>query len=419
MSNPIKIMQIGDGNFIRAFFDLAVERLGLQAGIVSVGATPRGQTVEKLRQQKGCFTIIERGLQQQRPYESSTTVKVIQDIINPYTEWHQFLDYAASGDLEMIVSNTTEAGIYYENIPYPTECPESYAAKLTIFLYRYFQNFKGKKKLSIVPLELIEQNGSRLREICLQHSIDWKMEASFTEWLQAIPFCNTLVDRIVVGFPKDMEKNGDPLLTVCEPYFLFVIDQREPFTDWPSDDSLPFVFDDIDQYRQRKVAVLNGSHTVLAALGRHAQCRTVKEAFTHPGIRRFVDCMVNEFIERYDVEPSYKDAVFERFLNPYIEHLLFDIQLNELSKWQSRIAPYAGTPYYNKALALGLYFMNPNKFTVRESNQNLEKLQAIHNAAGDGNTQPMAQFIEEVFFCQSKPILNEFSRINSILEDIK
>jgi len=335
-------MQIGDGNFIRGFFDLAVEKLQVPCSIVSVAATARGKTVKLLEEQQLQFTVMERGLKNGEVVEEETTVKIIQDTIHPYENWTTFLQYAQSETLEMIVSNTTEAGIYYENIPYPTACPTSYAAKLTVFLEQYYKHFQGEKQVAIVPLELIEQNGSTLKTICLQHAKDWKLPTAFNDWLATLTFCNTLVDRIVTGYPQDYQ-GEDALYTVCEPYFLFVIDQKEPFKHWPTSHDFPFVFDELDMYRKRKVAILNGSHILLSAFGKIFNYKTVREAFSHAGVRAFIEKVTNDFTQRFQVDEHYQQDVFERFLNPFIEHQLYDIQLNELSKWQTRIAPYAET----------------------------------------------------------------------------
>ncbi|MEY9979103.1 hypothetical protein [Lysinibacillus sp. RC79] len=417
MKHPIKIMQIGDGNFVRGFFDLAIEKLQVPFSIVSVAATERGKTVKQLEEQQLQFTVKERGLKDGEVVEEETIVKAIQDTINPYENWHKFLQYAQSETLEMIVSNTTEAGIYYENIPYPTACPTSYAAKLTVFLKHYYDHFQGEKQLAIVPLELIEQNGKTLKNICLQHAKDWAFPTAFLEWLATLAFCNTLVDRIVTGYPLDY-KGKDALYTVCEPYFLFVIDQKEPFKHWPTSLELPFVFDDLDMYRKRKVAILNGSHILLSAFGKIYNYKTVREAFSNAGIRAFIEKVTNDFTQRFQVDEDYQQDVFERFLNPFIEHHLYDIQLNELSKWQARIAPYAETEIYYQALAIGMFAMNPTRFSMRESDNVIEKLTDIHEQFEQGQAEQMQQFIEQYFQCDATEVIKQLSTINRLLEGI-
>ncbi|WP_144788735.1 hypothetical protein [Lysinibacillus fusiformis] len=417
MKHPIKIMQIGDGNFIRGFFDFAIEKLQVPCSIVSVAATARGKTVKQLIEQQMEFTVMERGLKNGEVVEEETIVKVIQATIQPYENWHTFLQYAHSETLEMIVSNTTEAGIYYEKIPYPTICPTSYAAKLTVFLEQYYNHFQGEKRLAIVPLELIEQNGNTLKTICLQHAKDWSLPEAFNEWLGTLIFCNTLVDRIVTGYPQDYQ-GEDALYTICESYFLFVIDQQEPFQQWPTSLDLPFVFDDIDMYRKRKVAILNGSHILLSAFGKIYNYTTVREAFSNAGVRDFIEKVTNDFTQRFQVEERYQQAVFERFFNPFIEHQLYDIQLNELSKWQARIAPYAESEIYYQALAIGLYAMNPTRFSVRESDHVTEKLRGIHKHFEEGHTEPMQQFIEQHFQCNATKVIQQLSTINRLLEEI-
>ena len=417
MKHPIKIMQIGDGNFMRGFFDLAVEKLQAPFSIVSVAATQRGKTVKQLNEQRLQFTVKERGLKNGEVVEEETVVQAIQDTVNPYEDWQKFLHYAQSETLEMIVSNTTEAGIYYEKIPYPVACPASYAAKLTVFLKHSYDHFGAKKQLAIVPLELIEQNGDTLKAICLQHAVDWKLETAFIEWLNSLSFCNTLVDRIVTGYPQDYD-GEDALYTVCEPYFLFVIDRKEPFKHWPKDADLPFVFDNLDMYRKRKVAILNGSHILLSAFGKIFNFQTVREAFSNPGVRAFIENVTNDFTQRYEVDENYQQDVFERFLNPFIEHRLYDIQLNELSKWQSRIAPFAKTEIYYQALALGIYGMNPARFSMRESYDAMKKLHDIHVQYEQGHSEPMKQFIEQYFHCDAEETIKQLTSIHRLLEGI-
>ena len=414
MKHPIKIMQIGDGNFMRGFFDLAVEKLQATFSIVSVAATQRGKTVRQREEQQLQFTVKERGLKNGEVVDEETIVKVIQDTINPYEDWQKFLQYAQSETLEMIVSNTTEAGIYYEKIPYPGACPTSYAAKLTVFLNHYYGHFNGEKQLAIVPLELIEQNGDTLKSICLQHAEDWDFEAAFIEWLNGLAFCNTLVDRIVTGYPQDYH-GEDALYTVCEPYFFFAIDREEPFKHWPKSADLPFVFDDLEMYRKRKVAILNGSHILLSAFGKIYNFKTVREAFSNPHVRAFIEKVADDFTQRYEVDESYYKEVFERFLNPFIEHRLYDIQLNELSKWQTRIAPFAQTEIYYQALALGIYGMNPNRFSMRESDEVTKKLTEIHEKFEQGHPEPMQEFIERYFHCEGTDVIKQLTLFNRSL----
>ena len=410
-------MQIGDGNFMRGFFDLAVEKLQAPLSIVSVAATQRGKTVKQLEEQQLQFTVKERGLKNGEVVDEETIVQAIQDTVNPYEDWQKFLHYAQSDALEMIVSNTTEAGIYYEKIPYPAACPKSYAAKLTVFLKHCYNHFNGEKQLAIVPLELIEKNGDTLKSICLQHAEDWDFEPAFIKWLNGLDFCNTLVDRIVTGYPQDYQ-GEDALYTVCEPYFLFVIDCKEPFEHWPISADLPFVFDDLEMYRKRKVAILNGSHILLSAFGKIYNFQTVREAFSNPGVRAFIEKVANDFTRRYQVDERYQHDVFERFLNPFIEHRLNDIQLNELSKWQTRIAPFAQTEIYYQALALGIYGMNPARYSMRESDEVIKKLRDIHEQFEQGHTEPMQQFIEQYFHCDAAKVIEQLTTIHRLLEEI-
>ena len=157
---------------------------------------------------------------------------------------------------------------------------------------------------------------------------------------------------------------------------------------------------------------------MLSAFGKIFNYKTVREAFSHAGVRAFIEKVTNDFTQRFQVDEHYQQDVFERFLNPFIEHQLYDIQLNELSKWQTRIAPYAETEIYYQALAIGIYAMNPTRFSVRESDQTIEKLTEIHNYFEQGQSEPMQQFIEQYFQCDAVEVIQQLSTITSLLEAI-
>ena len=241
-NHPERVIQFGEGNFLRAFADWHFHELnqrGLFAGRVVVVQPRATGSVVELNRQGGVYTLLQRGLQDGQPVERAEIITSVSRGLNPYADWPGFLACAANPDLRFMVSNTTEAGIVYTPTPRPTDqCPASFPAKVAFFLHERFQAFHGAtdKGLVILPCELIEQNGDALKQCVLQHAADWALGSAFTHWLETSnAFCNTLVDRIVSGFPKEeapalAQRFGyeDALLVVAEPFHLWVI-QAPPF----------------------------------------------------------------------------------------------------------------------------------------------------------------------------------------------
>ncbi len=274
------------------------------------------------------------------------------------------MGYAACPTLEVILSNTTEAGIvYHEADTYSMTPPAGYPAKLTKFLYARFCAFNGdaSRGLVVFPTELIEQNGDTLRSCILRHAEDWQLGQAFSDWVKhACMFCNTLVDRIVTGYPKKkedadaiFEKLGytDALLDLAEPFGLWVIeapDIRRAEAVLPLHRAgLPVIFtDDLTPYRERKVRILNGAHTSFVPAAFLAGEEIVRDCMTHPVIRPYIDaCVYREIIPTLNGKldeaelQSFAASVCERFENPFIDHALISICLNSVSKWKARVLP--------------------------------------------------------------------------------
>lgn len=279
---PEKVLQFGEGNFLRAFVDWMIEQMNrkghFNGRVVVVQPIEQG-LVDFLNQQDGLFTLILRGLEKGRIVESKEIISSISRGLNPYTHWHDFLGCAENADLRFVVSNTTEAGIVYNDEAYtPDQAQISFPAKLTAFLYRRYTSFQAdpSKGLLIFPCELIDQNGSKLRSIVLRLSEQWQLPEPFINWVrQHNHFFNTLVDRIVTGYPKDDMENlsrqlgyRDRLVDTGEIFHLWVIEGHKRFqTEFPvADIDLNVIWtDDLKPYRDRKVRVLNGAHTMTFA----------------------------------------------------------------------------------------------------------------------------------------------------------
>lgn len=362
-SSPIKILQMGEGNFLRGFFDWMIQSCrnqGLYEGsIVVTQPRPSGKAhIDQLNQQDGIYTLMIRGIEEGSRVERLEKIAVFNRMLDPYTEWSAFLALAESPDLEVVVSNTTEAGLVYSPVQLQEDQPiVSFPGKLTAFLYRRFRQFDGaaSKGLILLPCELIERNGDELKRIVLQHSLDWGLPEAFMDWLkQHNRFLNSLVDRIVPGFPKEeadgwFEKLGyeDLLLNTAEPYHLWAIEAEADL-----EQKLPlqkaglnvFWVNDLRPFQIRKVRILNGAHTLMTPISLLHGLNEVREVMEHTRFGVFVKEAVDQaIIPSLHIDHSearlYANAVFERFGNPFIRHRLTDIAMNSLSKFKVRLLP--------------------------------------------------------------------------------
>ncbi|WP_134684076.1 tagaturonate reductase [Brevibacillus migulae] len=358
---PEKIVQFGEGNFLRGFVDWMVHQLNkkglFQGRIAAIQPTPHGKVVPKLQAQDGLYTCILRGIENGRNVEQIELVSSISRGINPYEQWSEVLQLAESPDIKFVFSNTTEAGITYWKEPNVADkSPLSFPGKLTAFLYHRFKVLGDGKEtgLKIFPCELVENNGDLLKEIVLRIADDWGLPVSFTQWVErSNRFCNTLVDRIVTGYPKDEadvynEQLGyvDQLLTVGEPYHLFVIEADEetaraiPF----HEAGLNVHWAKVKPFRDMKVRMLNGAHTLMVPVAFLCGKDTVFETMQDDLLRRWVEKGIDEEIlpmvdGNTDVSWSYRESVIERFRNPFTKHYLLDIALNSFAKFKTRLLP--------------------------------------------------------------------------------
>lgn len=360
---PIKVLQFGEGNFLRGFADWmlqACNRQGLFGGAAAVTQPrPTGKPhMDQLKAQQGAYTLLVRGIRDGKRVEEQVTITVLTRMIDPYEEWESFMALADNPELEFVVSNTTEAGLSYQYTEWkPAEPVLSFPGKLAAFLYRRYNAFGGDpdKGLVHLPCELLDRNGERLREIVLKHADDWGLPEAFKTWVQrANKFLNTLVDRIVTGYPADeaaahFERWGyaDPMLTTAEPYYFWGIQG-----DSETESKLPLAaaglnvrwVDDLSPYQLRKVRILNGTHTMMATIGIVNGLLEVREALEHPSWGpKFMQGLFDEIIPGLPLDRSemiaYANETLERFRNPFIKHKLSDIAMNSLSKWNVRLLP--------------------------------------------------------------------------------
>ena len=360
----ITVLQIGEGNFLRGFFDFMLHecrKQGLYEGSIAVtqprpGGKPK---IDALASQDGLYTLVVRGLENGERVERTEVITVFGSVFDPYSDWGNFLALAEHEDLQVVVSNTTEAGLVYR----PEELVEgqpiqSFPGKLTALLYRRFNHFNGDPERGLVclPCELLERNGDELRSCVLRYSDDWGYPEAFKHWVaRHNRFLNSLVDRIVTGYPDEAQAEAwfnewgysDPMLSTAEPYHLWAI-EAEP----ELEKLLPLRraglnvhwVADLKPYQLRKVRILNGAHTLMTPLGLLHDVEQVREAMKHPALGPLVRAAVEtEIIPALSIAKdelqAYAGEVYERFLNPFIRHRLADIAMNSLSKFKTRLLP--------------------------------------------------------------------------------
>ncbi|EMP2051609.1 tagaturonate reductase [Enterobacter kobei] len=359
---PERIIQFGEGNFLRAFVDWQIDLLNvhtdLNAGVVIV--RPIQSTFPpSLSTQDGLYTTIIRGLNEQgETVSESRLIRSVNREIDVYSQYDAFLKLAHNPDMRFVFSNTTEAGIGYHAGDKFDDAPAvSYPAKLTRLLFERFSHFNGAtdKGWIIIPCELIDYNGDALRELVLRYAQEWALPSAFIQWLnEANHFCSTLVDRIVTGYPRDeaaaLEAElgyHDAFLDTAEHFYLFVIQGPAFLARELRLDKYPLnvlIVDDIKPYKERKVAILNGAHTALVPVAFLAGLDTVGEAMNDADICTFVEkAIYQEIIPVLDLPrdelESFASAVTGRFRNPYIRHQLLSIALNGMTKYRTRILP--------------------------------------------------------------------------------
>ncbi|WP_018605882.1 tagaturonate reductase [Uliginosibacterium gangwonense] len=358
---PVRILQIGDGNFLRAFADWMIDMAngaGLFNGEVTIAQPLARGIADLMNAQDGLYTVLLRGVQGGESIDARRVVSCVKKALNPYAQWAEMLATAQDPTLRFVVSNTTEAGIAYVDEAFVGgKCPDNFPAKIAALLLARYMALGASAKTGLVflPCELIEANGSKLRSYVLQHAEAWKLPADFITWVKDHNvFCNTLVDRIVPGFPA-AEADGlygefgfkDPLLVAAEPFHLWVIEGPAAIGDeFPLHKAgLDVVWtNDLQPYRTRKVRILNGAHTA-SSLGAYcAGLDTVKSMTEDPIVSKYLNKVMFEeivpFVPLPDAERrAYADTIMERFANPHIRHELISIALNSVSKWQVRVLP--------------------------------------------------------------------------------
>lgn len=358
---PERVLQFGEGNFLRAFtdywFDMANEKAGWNGKCVLVQPIAQGLT-QLINRQEGLYTLYLRGRQNGEKVDAKRVISSVSRCLNPYEkqDYDAMMDVAAGEALEYIVSNTTEAGIVYDPSCRLEDCPPaSFPAKLTqVLLHRWRA---GRPDVVVLSCELIDNNGKELLRCVNQYIKQWGLKEGFARWVNGdCTFCSTLVDRIVPGRIRDAaeaarleEENGyrDALIDVGEVFGVWNIEGPE----WLAE-KLPFraaglncpVVPDVTPYKKRKVRILNGAHTGFVPGAYLAGYDIVRDCMQDDVILGFMNRMLHEEViptlplDRQDLE-AFAAAVQDRFNNPFINHELMSITLNSTSKWRARNMP--------------------------------------------------------------------------------
>lgn len=349
------ILQFGEGNFLRTFVDHYFDVLneeGGEYGVTVVKPRPHGDLSLYARQ--GCrYHILLCGVENGQTVERVRQIRVIKDVFSPFEEQERFFSLARDPELALVVSNTTEAGICFSG----EDTADGFAAvtfpaKLTRFLFARYE--AGLPGLYILPTELIDRNADVLAEYVLRYAALWGYPTDFSRWVERENyFCNTLVDRIVSGAPRTEESRRraetlvgapDPLLSVGEPFGLWVIEEKGDLARYvkPGHHGVDVVLtDDVESYRERKVRILNGSHTNLVAMGLVEGKTFVSDVMEDPRTAAFVSGSMEEILPFAGGAAGRRFAsdVEERFRNPFLHHALTSILLNSVSKWKVRDLP--------------------------------------------------------------------------------
>ncbi|MBR6629247.1 MAG: tagaturonate reductase [Bacteroidaceae bacterium] len=422
---PEKVIQFGEGNFLRAFVDWIIfnmnEKTDFNGSVVVVQPIEKGM-IDMLNGQDCLYHVNLQGLDNGEPVNSLTKIDVISRALNAYTQNDEFMHLAEQPEIRFVISNTTEAGIAFDPSCKLTDKPaSSYPGKLTQLLYHRYEYFKGDmtKGLIVFPCELIFLNGHKLKECILQYIELWNLGEDFKNWfLNACGVYATLVDRIVPGFPRkeidDIKAKlgyDDNMVVQGEFFHLWVIEApAEIANEFPADKAgLNVLFVPSEEpYHERKVTLLNGPHTVLSPVAYLSGVNIVRDACQHPVIGKYINkVMYEELMETLNLPKEelqkFAGDVLERFVNPFVDHQVTSIMLNSFPKYETRDLPGLKTYLARKGelpkgLVLGLAaIITYYKGGVREDGAEIvpndapEIMALLKDLWATGNTRKVAE----------------------------
>ena len=349
-----RIIQFGEGGFLRSFVDVFIHKMneqGLYDGKVVVVQPIAKGLIPVINEQHGVYHQFLRGIDDGKVVDECIEVHSISRGVDPHVDYAEFLKLAENPDMQIIISNTTEAGIEYLGTEELTDAPpKSFPAKLTALLYTRFR--AGLPGFVILSCELIDNNGKELLACVLKYAELWKLPKEFIDWVKSEnDFCNTLVDRICTGYPRDDAETfakrigvEDRLMNTAEIFHLWVIEGHHEDIFPLQKAGINVIWtDDVKPYKKRKVRILNGGHTSMVLGARLFGLTTVRECLDDPTVSRFLKkAMFEEIIPTLGHEQDdipFGNAVLERFANPFVKHQLLSIALNSVSKWRARVLP--------------------------------------------------------------------------------
>ena len=348
-----KVIQFGEGGFLRGFVDWIIKLTNdctdFSAGVTVVQPIEFGMC-DKLEEQDCIYTHVMRGIKDGVPTVEKKIIDVIKRTVNPFRDYDEYLKLAENPDYRFIVSNTTESGIVFEETDKMEDSPKvSFPGKVTVLLKKRFD--LGLPGFIFLPCELIDKNGENLKKCILKYIDLWGLGEEFKKWVEKENiFYNTLVDRIVTGYPKDEDMGlpyEDNMVNTSEIFHLWVIEGDKKIVDeFPFDKANlnVIVTDNLEMYRTRKVRILNGAHTSMIPYALLNGLETVGDCMNDDNMRKFLEsCVFDEIIPTLDLPyeelKDYADNVIERFKNPFIKHLCASISLNSVSKFKVRVLP--------------------------------------------------------------------------------
>ena len=359
-NRPIKVMQYGEGNFLRAFADYFIDILNEETdfgGNIAIVKPIFFGNLENFKKQDNLYTVLLRGRKDGKVINEPRIVKSVEKVLDAKENFEEYMALSHLESLRFIISNTTEAGITLNKNDNFEGLPNTYPGKLTKFLFERFTYFNGdiSKGLIMLPVELIDYNGRELKRCVFALADIWNLGEDFKNWLQdANVFCSTLVDRIVTGYPKGYadkicEELGyeDNLVDIGEPFGLWVIESdKDISSELPFEKAnLPVIFtDNVKPYKDRKVRVLNGAHTASVLVSYLGGVNIVRDMMQDEVFgkmaRQIVDTEIVPMVPLpIDEVKNFANSVYERFDNPFIDHELLSISLNSVSKWKARVLP--------------------------------------------------------------------------------
>ena len=358
---PERVIQFGEGNFLRAFCDWIIwnmnQKTDFNGSVVVVQPIENGM-IDMLNAQDNLYHVNLQGLDKGNVVNSLELIDVISRSMSPYMQFDKFLKLAENPEMRFVVSNTTEAGIVFDPACKLDDKPaKSFPGKLTQLLYHRFKTFNGDKSKGwiIFPCELIFLNGHKLKETIYQYIDLWNLGAEFKTWFtEACGVYATLVDRIVPGFPKKdiaeiqaKVQFEDNLVVQAEIFHLWVIEAPQSVAkEFPADKAgMNVLFVESEEpYHDRKVTLLNGPHTVLSPVAFLSGLNIVREACQHEVIGKYINkVMFEELMETLDLPKDelmqFANDVLERFNNPFVDHAVTSIMLNSFPKYETRDLP--------------------------------------------------------------------------------